>query len=67
MEQMKAQFLNKEVQVYPTDTHKKFARVVDINPVGVTFLVTKSEGARWKVGDIKFIAYSANLSFTLVE
>ncbi len=67
MEQMIAQFKGKEVQVYPNDTHKKFATVVDINPAGVTFIVTKSEGYGWKAGDIKFIAFSANLSFTLVQ
>jgi len=68
MEQMIALFKDKEVQVFPGDSYAKFARVVDINPAGVTFIVTKSDApSSWKVGTIKFVAFSANLSFTLVE
>jgi hypothetical protein len=67
MQAMIEQFVGNEVQVYPNDSWAKFARVIDINPVGVTFLVTKSEASAWKVGTIKFVAFSANLSFTLVQ
>ena len=68
MEAMKAQFLGKEVVVYPGDTHIKFGKVLDINDAGVTFLVTESADPRgWPVNSTRFVAFSASLSFTLVE
>ena len=68
MEHMIAQFVGKEVQVYPNDTYKKIAKVLDINDAGVTFLVTESADPRgWPVNSTRFVAFSASLSFTLVE
>jgi len=68
MEAMINIFEGKEVQVFPGDSYAKFAKVLDINPVGVTFLVTKSDApSSWPVNSIRFVAFSANLSFTLVE
>ena len=68
MEHMIAQFVGKEVQVYPNDTYKKIAKVLDINPAGVTFLVTESEDSKgWPVNSIKFVAFSASLNFTLAQ
>jgi hypothetical protein len=68
MQAMIKRFEDKEVQVYPNDSYAKFAKVIDINPAGVTFLVTKSDApSSWPVNSIRFVAFSANLSFTLVE
>lgn len=63
MEAMKEQFLGKDVQVYPGDTHAKYATVIDINPAGVTFKATF--GGAWREDSIHFIAFSANLKFVL--
>ncbi len=65
MDFMRAQFIGKEVQVYPNDTHAKYATVVDINEAGVTFKATA--GGAWKEGSVRFVAFSASLSFVLVE
>ena len=68
MQAMITQFINKEVRVYPNDTYKKIAKVIDINPAGVTFLVTESEDSKgWPVNSIKFVAFSASLNFTLAQ
>ena len=68
MDFMRAQFVGKDVQVYPNDTYKKIAKVIDINPAGVTFLVTESEDSKgWPVNSIKFVAFSASLNFTLAQ
>lgn len=64
---MKKTFLNKEVQIYPGDTHDKFGIVKDINQAGVIFKITKSEAYDFKPGTLRFIAWSHNLNFTLVE
>ena len=68
MDFMRAQFVGKDVQVYPNDTYKKIAKVLDINDAGVTFLVTESADPRgWPVNSTRFVAFSASLSFTLVQ
>lgn len=58
-------YLGKEVQIYPGDTYSKFGIVRDINDNGVAFEITRSEASRYRVGDIVFISYSNNLTFTL--
>ena len=64
MQAMITQFINKEVQVYPGDTHAKYAKVIDINPAGVTFKATA--GGAWRENSIHFIAFSASLKFVLI-
>ena len=59
------QFKGKKVHLYPGDTTRRQATVLDINPAGVTFLMLSGSGVT--EGDIRFIAYTANLSFTLAE
>ena len=67
MQQMKNTFLNKEVQIFPGDTNWKYGTVLDINTVGVTFLITKSKCGSYPVGSVRFIAFGNNLNFTLYE
>lgn len=67
MQQMKNNFLNKEVQIYPNDTNLKFGIVTDINSAGVTFLITKSDSKAYVTGTSHFIAFSNNLHFLLTE
>lgn len=61
----KSEWLGKEVQIYPGDTHSKWGRIVGMNAHGVTFLITKYNGndKQWPIGKHKFISYSAKLSF----
>ncbi len=55
--------IGQEVKIYPGDTYKKWGRIIDINDNGVLFQITKSECVNYEVGSIRFISYSANLSF----
>ena len=63
---MRDEFLNKNVQIYPGDSRKKFGIVVDINKAGVTFKITKSECEQYMIDDIRFISYSHSLTFRKV-
>lgn len=64
---MKETYLNKEVQIYPGDTYSKFGIVRDINENGVVFEITRSNVSHYRIGDLVFIAYSNNLTFSLVK
>lgn len=63
---MRDNFLNQDVQIYPGDSRKKFGTIIDINSVGVTFKITKSDCDQYLVDDIRFISYSHNLTFRKV-
>lgn len=63
---MTATFLNKEVQIYPNDTSSKFGIVRDVNENGVVFEITRSSCSYYHVGEIRFIAFSSGLSFSLI-
>ena len=63
---MRDNFLNQDVQIYPGDSRKKFGPIIDINSVGVTFRITKSDCDQYLVNDIRFISYSHNLTFRKV-
>jgi hypothetical protein len=61
-------FIGKEVQIYPGDTHSKFGIVTDITDQGVVFKITEarwSERSDYKKGDTVFIAFSNKLNFKL--
>lgn len=62
---LKDNFLGKIVNIYPGDTKKKSGRVIDINSAGVTFEIIKSESSDYKVGSLRFIAYSLRLTFEI--
>ena len=58
--------IGKEVQIYPSDTYKKWGKIININDNGVLFLITRAEnncGSGYEIGSYRFISYSANLSF----
>jgi hypothetical protein len=58
-------WIGKEVQIYPGDTHKKWGKIVDMNEHGVTFLITNYTGNdhEWQIGKRTFVSYSSKLSF----
>lgn len=54
-DKMRENFLNKEVNIFPGDTLSKSGVVIDINPQGVTFHITKSHSDDYLIGQIYFI------------
>ena len=59
-------FIGKEVQIYPGDTHSKFGIVTDITEQGVVFKITEADvKSDYRKGDIVFIAFSNKLNFRL--
>lgn len=62
MEHTCSVFLNKEVQIYPSDSYRKFGIVKGVDNNGILFLITKTEDAKsYPVGKLVFISYSSNL------
>lgn len=57
--------IGEEVQIYPGDTYSKWGRIIEITDKGVLFEITKAEKGEnsYVVGSIRFISYSANLTF----
>ena len=62
-------FLNKEVLLYPGDSHQKTAIVKEINSNGVVFEITAYNGTNknYEKGELHFISYSSNLHFRLLK
>lgn len=60
-------FIGKEVQLYPNDTHAKFGIIEEISDKGFLVRITKVESGYsrqpYKVGEIHFISHSAGLTF----
>ncbi len=58
--------IGKEVQIYPGDSYSKWGIIREINDNGVLFEITRAdrEAKSYKVGSLRFIAYSANLTFS---
>lgn len=59
---MREMFLGEEVKIFPGDTDSKCGIIKDINPAGVTFLVTKSRSDSYVVGQLRFVSFH-NLTF----
>ena len=57
------EFLNTEVRIYPGDTELKCGIVLEILEHGVVFKITRSNSINYKVGTLRYIAFSASLSF----
>lgn len=55
--------IGKEVKIYPGDTYLKWGVILDMNEHGVLFRISKSYCDTFKVGSIRFISYSARLTF----
>lgn len=55
--------IGEEVQIYPGDTYKKWGRIIEVTDKGVLFEITRSHAQDYSVGSIRFISYSANLTF----
>lgn len=59
------ELVGKKVQIYPSDSKYKSGIIEEITDNGVLFKITNGpEIDGWYVGALKFISYSANLSFT---
>ena len=63
---MRDEFLDKNVQIYPSDSIKKFGKVIDINKAGVTFKIYDSVCDAYPVDSVIFISFANNLIFRKV-
>jgi hypothetical protein len=63
---MRDEFLNKNVQIYPSDSRKKFGTIIDINKAGVTFKIYDSVCDAYTVDSVVFISFANNLTFRKV-
>lgn len=56
---LRRQFLNKEVNLFPSDTMWKYGKIVDINPTGIVVEITsvQNDFMDYKVGDIYFLPH----------
>ena len=59
-------FINKEVRLFPSDTHFKFAILLEVNEFGYIFKITDaSKDGHLKIGDIVFYNHSCKMEFKL--
>jgi len=54
-----------EVQIYPGDSYSKQGIIKGVEEHGVLFKITKSADTSYKVGEVRFIAFSAKLTFAV--
>lgn len=66
---MLAQFIGKEIQIYPGDTCKKYGILLDADENGILVKITRASKnqSTYKEGNIYFISFSARLAFRVVE
>jgi len=60
------ELIGKEVQIFPGDTREKFGKIVEITDGGILFKITRSGSPNYIVGKLRFIAYSAKLTFQII-
>ena len=65
MSRGESSFIGEEVEIYPNDTNSRWGYVREMSDKGVTFTITRDHQHMARIGDLVFIAYSANLSFRL--
>ena len=66
---MLKQYIGKEIQLFPIDTYEKFGTLLGANENGILVKITKADKRDdlYKVGDTHFIAYSAKLTFKIID
>jgi hypothetical protein len=64
---MKLHFLNKEVQLFPTDTYYKFGIVEEINEYGIVIKITKAhKESGYRAGQRVYFSHSCSLKLVTV-
>ncbi len=56
-----------KVQIYPGDTDKKFATILDIDELGYTFEITESQAREYSKGDVIFWSHATPLKMKLIK
>lgn len=59
------ELVNCHAQIFPTDPRVKFGTIMGVFDAGVLFKITMSEDMHYKVGEVRFIAFSAGLTFAI--
>jgi hypothetical protein len=61
------EFIGKEVALFPHDTYKKNAIVLNVDEYGVTFKITSCDSrSDYKVGEVIFINHASKISISSV-
>jgi hypothetical protein len=62
----KNKLIGKKVILYPSDTYQKIALINDVNDLGFTFQILKSEDARIKIGSVYFYNHAKPIIFEIL-
>ena len=63
----KAMYVGKKVRLYPHDTYKKTAKIVDVDDLGFHFVILSAErGSDYYVGEHVFISHSMKLHLSFM-
>lgn len=56
------------VKIFPKDTYKKFGKIVDVFPQGITIRITRAPNSDYEVGSVYFFPLSSmKLKFVTAE
>lgn len=67
MKYNKEHYVGKRIQLYPSDSSRKFGTIVDVDDLGWTVKITSSEDDRgWKTNSTIFISHSTNFRFAFI-
>ena len=63
----KNKYIGREIQIFPSDNYAKFGVIVDVDDLGWTIEITKSESNHYIVGQRYFFGQARNVTFRFVE
>ena len=67
MQLAKSPLIGKKIFLYPSDTYRKIALIEDIDNLGFTFKVLRSEDPKIKVGATFFYSHAKPLIFEILN
>lgn len=70
MKYNKENYIRKEIQLYPSDTYKKWGIIENVDDLGWTIIITDMQenyNSPYKIGDRVFISHSKSFSFRFLE
>ena len=70
MKYNKANYIGKEIQLYPGDTYKKYWIIENVDDLGWTIRITDMQedySSSYKIGDRVFVSYSKPFNFRFLE
>lgn len=63
----KKKYVGREIQIFPSDNYSKFGIITDVDELGWTVQITKSESTHYVVGEKYFFGHARNVTFKFVE